>query len=168
MASKRVKVWRAHPELDAEAVPPERGRKLRCSRHHEAKLGILIREFALQVEEIRAGNMPGLKRVLSRHGEVGSRAAGGRGFEIGCAIEQPQVWLIEDAGEFRCGDEPVAPWHAGLRYFCRCYGGRHRMKRRGCPLLSALSIRPWLSNIADRVGRPSTHLLSAGMVDLKH
>ena len=87
----------------------ERSLKLRNIRHHEAKLGVGIGELALQVEKIRARNMPGFERVTSGHGEIGLAAAFGGGFEIGGAVEQAQVGLAQNISEFRRGDEPVTP-----------------------------------------------------------
>ena len=81
----------------------ERRLELRDIRHHEAKLGVGIGELALQIQKIRARNMPGLERVPSGHGEIGDVAAFGRGFEIGRTIEQPQIGPV---AEFR----RVPPW----------------------------------------------------------
>ena len=57
----------------------ERGFELRGGRHHEMKLDIRLGEFALQIEKIRARNMPGLEGVLSGHGKIGKAALRGRG-----------------------------------------------------------------------------------------
>ena len=54
------------------AVTAERGLELRDRRHHEAQLGVWIGELALQIQKIRAGNMPGLERVPSGHGDIGN------------------------------------------------------------------------------------------------
>jgi hypothetical protein len=92
-------------------VAAKRPLELRNIRHHEAKLGAGIGELALQVEKIRARNVPGLERVSPGHGEIGQAAAFGRGFEIGGAVEQAQVGLTQNISEFRGGDEPVTPRH---------------------------------------------------------
>ena len=41
----------------------ERSRELRDIGHHEFQFGALVGELALQIEEIRPGNMPGLEGV---------------------------------------------------------------------------------------------------------
>ena len=87
----------------------ERSLELGHIRHHEAKLGVGIGELALQIQKIRARNMPGLERVPPGHGEIGLGAAFGRGFEIGGTIEQAQVGPVQNFCEFRRGDEPVTP-----------------------------------------------------------
>jgi hypothetical protein len=89
----------------------ERGLKLRDGRHHEAKLRGGIGEFALQIQKIRSRNMPGFEGVSSGHGDIGNVAARGLVFEIGRAIEQSEIGMIEDIREFRCCNKPVAPWH---------------------------------------------------------
>ena len=97
-----------HVAVCRYAVAAERSFELRNSWHHEAKLGAGIGELALQIQKIRARNMSGLESVLSGHGDIGNAAAFGRGFEIGRAVEQAKIGLIEDAGEFRGRDQPVA------------------------------------------------------------
>ena len=125
--------------VGADPVAAERGLELRDGRHHETQFGILIGEFALQIEKIRARNMPGLEGVPSGHGDIGNGAAFGLVLEIGRTIEQPEIGMIEDTGEFRRGDKPVALWHlrclpnAGVR----CYGAGYRKKRQP-PMTSAL------------------------------
>ena len=52
-----------HAIVGADAMAAERGLELAMRRHHEAQLRLLIGEFALQIEKIRAGNMPGLEGV---------------------------------------------------------------------------------------------------------
>ena len=84
---------------------------MRNIRHHEAKLGIGIGELALQIQKIRARNVPGLERVPSGDGEIGQAAAFGRGFEIGGAVEQAQIGLAQNISEFRRRDQPVTPRH---------------------------------------------------------
>ena len=89
----------------------ERLLKLRNIGHHEAKLGIGIGELVLQIEKIRARNMPGLERVPPGYREIGKAAAFGRRFEVGGAVEQAQVGLAQNIGEFRRRDEPATPRH---------------------------------------------------------
>jgi len=60
-----------------------------------------MKRSALQVQKIRARNMPGFESVPAGHGDIGNVAAGRLVFEIGGAIEQPEIGLNEDAGEFR-------------------------------------------------------------------
>src|SRR6266704_3460754 len=43
--------------------------------------------------------------------DIGNVAAGGLVFEVGRTIEQPEIGLIEDSGEFRGRDKPVALRH---------------------------------------------------------
>ena len=50
----------------------ERGLELGGGRHHEMQLDIGLGEFALQIEKIRARNMPGLESVPSRHRDIGN------------------------------------------------------------------------------------------------
>jgi hypothetical protein len=94
-----------------DAVTSERSLELGHFRHHEAEFRLLVGEFALQIEKIRAGNMPGLEGVVSRHRKIGNIAALGCGFEVGGAIEQAQIRLFEPAREFRCGDQLVVRPH---------------------------------------------------------
>ena len=130
----------------------ERGLELRGRGHHEMKLGILIGELALQIEKIRARNMPGFERMSPGHGDIGNGAAFRLIFEIGGAIEQPEVGLIEDAGEFRSGDEPVARWHVSPpRMFDECYGAGSDEKaagRRPLPFNPRIPVRYTLSDSA--------------------
>ena len=79
----------------------ERGLELRGIRHHEAELRVVIGELALQIEEIGAGHMAGLKTVAARHDDIGHAAAGRLIVKRGGAIEDAQVRLAEDLGEFR-------------------------------------------------------------------
>jgi hypothetical protein len=65
----------------------------------------------LQIQEIRARNMRRLKGVPPGHRDIGNAAAFRLIFEIGGAIEQPEIGLIENTGEFRSGNESVARWH---------------------------------------------------------
>jgi hypothetical protein len=96
----------------------ERPLKLRNIRHHEAKFGTGIGELALQIQKVRARNMPGLERVTPGYGEIGQAAAFRRGFEIGGAVEQAHISLAQNFSEFRRGDEPVTPRHLqASRYF---------------------------------------------------
>jgi len=82
-------------------VAAECGLELRDFRHHEAKLGAWIGEFALQIQKIRVRNMTGLVGMASRYDVIGYVAALSRRFEIGRAIEQPQIRLVDDVSEFR-------------------------------------------------------------------
>ena len=84
---------------------------MRNIRHHEAKRGAGIGELALQIQKVRARNMPGFERVPSGHGEIGLAGAFGRGFEIGGAVEQAQVGLTQNISEFRRRDQLVTPRH---------------------------------------------------------
>ncbi len=68
-------------------------------------------KLALQVEKVRARNVPGLEGVTPGHGEIRHAAALGRGFEIGGAVEQPEIGLVEYVSEFRRADEPVVFRH---------------------------------------------------------
>ena len=79
----------------------EGGLELRDFRHHETKLGARIGEFALQIQKIRMRNMTGLVGMASRYNVIRNVAAVSRWFEIGRAIEQPQIGLVDDVGEFR-------------------------------------------------------------------
>ncbi len=83
----------------------ERRLELRDIGHHEAKLGALLGELALQVEKVGARNMAGREGLVAGHREIGDAAALGRRFEIGRAVEQPQIGPIEDAGKFHCADQ---------------------------------------------------------------
>jgi hypothetical protein len=89
----------------------ERGLELRDRRHHEVKRRVLVGKFALQIQKIRSGNMPGLEGVPPGYGDIGDIAAGRLIFEIGRAIEQSHIGLVEDGGEFRSGDKLVALRH---------------------------------------------------------
>jgi len=82
-------------------VTAERPLEMRDVRHHEAKLGIGIGELALQVEKIRARDMPGLEAMPSGHRDVRNVAAFGLILEIGRAIEQPEIGLAQNIGKFR-------------------------------------------------------------------
>ena len=99
------------------AVTAERRLEMRDIRHHEAKLGVGIGELALQIQKIRARNMPGLERVPSGHGEIGEAAAFGRGFEIGGAIEQAQVGLARISASSAVEISPLRPGIVGLPLF---------------------------------------------------
>ena len=90
-------------------MPAERSLEMRNIRHHEAKLGVGIGKLALQVEKIRARNMPGFERVTSGYGEIRLAAPCGCGFEVGGAVEQAQIGLTWNFSEFRRRDEPVTP-----------------------------------------------------------
>ena len=94
----------------------EGGLKLRDLRHHEVQLGGLVGELALQIEKIRARNMPGLKGVPPGHGDIGNAGARGLVFEIGGAVEQPQIWLTQQAGKFRRTDQRVRFRHVSLPF----------------------------------------------------
>ena len=101
--------------------------ELRDVRHHEAKLGGLVGEFALQIEEIRAGNMTGLEGVASGHDDIGNVAAVRLIVEIGGAIEDAQVGLA-DAGQ-RVPAVEISPLRSAMfrspDHDClRCYGVR--------------------------------------------
>src|SRR6266853_4130832 len=100
-----------HPAVGPDPVAAKRGLKLRDRRHHEAQRRIRVGEFALQVQKVRSGNMRGLESVPSGHGDIGNIAAGGLIFEVGRTIEQLEIGLIEDGGEFRGRDKPVALRH---------------------------------------------------------
>ena len=95
-------------------MPPEGAFKMRHIGHHEAQRSIRVGELALQIQKIRARNMPGLERVTPGHGKIRLVAALGGGFEIGGTIEQAQVCLTQHVGEFRGGDEFVTPRHGRL------------------------------------------------------
>jgi hypothetical protein len=84
---------------------------------------VLVGEFALQIQEIRSRDMPGLKSVSSGHRNIGNVAAGRLIVEVGRAIEQPKTRLIQDGGEFRGGDKLVALWHfpPPANVWFRCY-----------------------------------------------
>jgi hypothetical protein len=123
-------------------VAAKRGFKLRDRRHHEVKLRVWIGEFALQIQKICARNMRGLEGVPSGHGDIGNAAAFGLIFKIGRTIEQPEIGLIEDAGEFRSRDEPVALRHVfrlPADFSVRWYGERSwkdSRRWRACPLIA--------------------------------
>jgi hypothetical protein len=68
-------------------MPTERGLELRDRGHHEMQPGILIGELTLQIQKIRARNMPGFERVSSGHRDIGNGAAGRRRFQIRRTIE---------------------------------------------------------------------------------
>ena len=120
--------------------------------HHEMKRRVRLRELALQIEKIRAGNVAGLERALAGHGDIGNVAAFRLVFEIGGAIEQPKLGLAEHAGEFRGSDEPVVTGHSAFLPIC-CYGMPPSMKGirpgKANPLISGLK-----SNIALRQRAP--------------
>jgi hypothetical protein len=58
--------------------------------------------------------MRGLERVPPGHGDIGNSTARRLIFEVGRTIEQPEIGLIEEFGEFRGRDQPAAVPH--VRY----------------------------------------------------
>src|SRR5204863_1547952 len=100
-----------------DAMAAERRFKLRDARHHEAQLGILVGEFALQVEEAGAWNMAFLERALAGHCDIGDAAARRLVLKIGRAVEDAQVRLADETGEFLARNQPAALCHALLPRF---------------------------------------------------
>src|SRR5882757_7186816 len=135
---RRADAVEHHLTLRADPMATKRGLKLRGRRHHEVKRRILVGEFALQIQKIRSRNVPSLKGVPSGHGNIGDVAAGRLIFEVGGTIEQPQIGLIEDGGEFRGRNKLVALGHGLTSRECleRCYGVPSTMKSR--PPVAAL------------------------------
>src|SRR5882672_10772971 len=75
------------------------------------QLDILLGELALQIQKIRARNVPRLESLPPGHGDIGNAAAFRLIFQISGTIEQPEIGPAEDVGEFRGGDKPVLRWH---------------------------------------------------------
>ena len=100
----------------------------------------LVGEFALQIQKIRARNMPGLERVPSGYDDIGNVAAFRRRFQIGRAIEQPQFRIVEKAGEFRRADEPAssAMCQASPRLFASDARASDARMKRPAPVAIAL------------------------------
>jgi hypothetical protein len=127
-------------------MPAERSLEMPNIRHHEAKLGILVGELALQIQKVRARNMPGFERVTSGHGEIGLAGAFGRGFEVGGAVEQAQIGLAQNFSEFRRRDEPVTSRHLlasrDLRPMLGPASGHEKAAGKGaCPFNSAIPVQ---------------------------
>src|SRR6478609_8846981 len=97
----------------------ERGFELRRRGHHEAQPGVGVGELALQIEEIRARDVPGLERVAARDDLVGRGAARRQIFEPRRAIEDAQAALAQAASEFRGADELALNRHGRLpTHYC--------------------------------------------------
>ena len=89
--------------------------QLRCSRHHEAQLGVLIREFSLDVQKVRIGNMRGHERVQPGYGDVRDITSRWLVIETGRTIENANVGLVQNLRKLFGADEFAA--HGSLNSY---------------------------------------------------
>jgi hypothetical protein len=79
--------------------------QLRCSRHHEAQLGMLLREFSLDVQKIRTGNMRVHERVQPGYDDVREITSRWLVIETGRTIENANVGLVQNLSKLFATDE---------------------------------------------------------------
>jgi hypothetical protein len=77
-------------------MPAECAFQLRCSRHHEVQVGALLREFSLDVQKVRTGNMPRRERVETGYGDVRDITPRWLVIETRRTIENAKVGLVQD------------------------------------------------------------------------
>src|SRR5206468_13114259 len=109
-----------------ETVTAEGRLELRRRRHHEAQPRGRIRELALQVEEVGAGNVRLLVSPASGHGDVRVVAPRRRSLEIGRAIVDAHARLTEELRELLGAHEGLGIAHG----FSLVKGATSRSRRR--------------------------------------
>ena len=86
-----------HPRPDA--MPAESGLKRCRCRHHEAQPRRGIGKLALQIEKVRAGDVPLLKAAATGDHTIRLVTLGRRRLEIGRTIIDPELGLAETGGQ---------------------------------------------------------------------
>jgi hypothetical protein len=94
-------------------MPSEGDLQLCRSRHHEAQLRVLLGEFALNIEKVRAGNMCGLERVQPGYSDIRGVASQRLVIESGCTIENAKVGLMQNSHKLFRANEFAA--HTSLQ-----------------------------------------------------
>ena len=112
-----------HPAVVADAVAAERRLELRDIGHHEAKLGILDRRTRPANRENPRPEYARPRTCAARARRYRERRCLRAGFEIGRAIEQPQIGLMQMPASSAV---VISPSRSRMcsppAYFVRCYG----------------------------------------------